>query len=378
MSIPGKMNLVGMLARLRAGEEGHAQIYLDLEGINLYRSGDQFYLYNTYSGLWIKSQPFMVCASISVTLARVINLVMDELLRTGQSKTAEIRELKNWLTQTPHLAYCQRVLSYIPSSSPPLQFDRHPDRLATLPLKGSQNLDLLTGVVRQRKRDDLFTFDCPILYQPRPNLYPLDLMISLMVGADRLRVVQSLLGLCLTGWKSPLTMIIVCGPGRFQLLDPLVYLLDRFHWRARKGQLVQSIRPPIKPLELNSASESESVDASSLDVTKLEAVRCLTTLDPADQLDSILVQALHNQSIKLIVANSVAPRETEVSIPGSTVIHVSSVKGSIDPLIFLPWLVDGVRLWYEHLHPDPDSESDSEIQIKTVTIDPYSPKSLLK
>jgi hypothetical protein len=361
------MNFAGMLSRLRAGEKGHAQIYLDLEGSNIYRHNDQFYLYNTYSGLWVKSQFFMVCAAISGTMSRVINLVMDELLRSAHVEMDVIRELKDWLTQTSHLAYCQRVLNEIPSSDMPMQFNRHPDRSSYLPLKGCHNLDLVTGTVRQRKRDDLFTFDCPILYQPRGNMYPLDLMISLMVGADQVRVAQSLLGLCLTGWKSPITMLILCGPGRFQLLDPLIYLLDRFHWRCRQGQLV---RPSPQLIQSNPSTED---DSTTIDLTKLQSTRCVTTLDYAKNLDPIRVQALQNQGIKLIVVNGSPPDSTEPPIQGSTIIHVSSVKGSIDPLILLPWLVDGVQLWYQHLHSNPNINTMSSPEI-----DPYSPKSLVE
>jgi hypothetical protein len=395
------MNFAGMLLRLRAGAKGHAQIYLDLEGPNIYRYANQFYLYNTYSGLWVKSQPFLVCASISGTMARVINLVMDELLRSAQVDIDVIRELKDWLTRTAHLTYCQQVMTEIPASNVPLQFNHHPDRHAYLPLKGCHNLDLVTGTVRQRKRDDLFTFDCPINYQPRANMYPLDLMISFMVGADQVRVVQSLLGICLTGWRSPITMIILCGPGRFQLLDPLIYLLDRFHWRYRPGQLM----PPLTPsTQLNPSSDD---DSTLIDLTKHPSVRCVTTLDPANHLDLGRVRALQTHGIKLIVVNSStpsAPNETKPAIEGSTIIHVSSVKGTIDPSTFLPWLVDGVRLWYQHLHSNvpnvPDvtnltkfndvNDSDDATDVTNVAnvtniatmqapeIDPYSPKSLVE
>lgn len=157
MSISLNMNLSTMLSRLRLGEEGHAKIYLELEGANIYREVEsgKIYLYNAYSCLWVKSQPFMVCSSISLTMARVINLLMDQLLRSSQFDSSEIAELKDWLNQTTQLSYCQRILSHIPTSSEPLLFDRHPDRLTYLPIKGCQNLDLLTGTVRPRKRDDL-------------------------------------------------------------------------------------------------------------------------------------------------------------------------------------------------------------------------------
>lgn len=208
-------------------------------------------------------------------------------------------------------------------------------------------------------------------------------MISLMVGSNQVRDLQSLLGLCLTGWKSPISMIILCGPGRFQLIDPLIYLLDRFHWRCRRGQLLRPSMNSVKATdsEESSANLGDSISQNSpssgpLDLSRLLSTRCITTLESANLLDLIQIQALQNQSIKLLVLNKSTPNAKDLPVPGSAVFHVSSVKGTIDPLVFLPWLVDGIRYGYQPFQSN-DTSTDSDCD-DIPESDPYSPKSHLE
>jgi hypothetical protein len=324
------MDLNLILSRLESGMDGHAKIYLEMEGANIHRDGDIVYLYNPYVGLWIKSPPFLVWASISLTMSRVINLAVEQLLRSTSFNHETLQGLHKWFSRTSQLSYCQEVWRLIPSNSNPLLLDRDPHTAFLLPIKGGHTLNLSTGKIRQRKRDDFFTRDCPVLYQSRPNVDPLDLTITLMVGAENVRHLQSLFAVCLTACISPFSMLVLCGPGRFQLADPLLYLLNHFHWRCRQGQLVhpeamKKIEPSVEPL----------------DFTRLLGVRCMTTLDLAESLDRIQVQALQNQGIKLIVLNSRIPKSR--SIPGMQVIHVGSIKSQIHPGMLLHWLVDASR-----------------------------------
>jgi len=333
-------------------EAGHAKVFYELEKGNLCICDDShngesckitksIYIYNPHSRLWMTGESHMLFAMITTTMSRILNLTIESLLRTPQESNKNIEKLKKCLSLVDKSSYVKKVthhLFIILLKEPvTIKMNCHPDSLDLLPIKQGCNIDLKTGLLYPRKRENFFTYECLAIPGVYPNLSSLDLMISLMVGADKVRNFQTFMGLCLTGWRSPLQMIILSGSGRFQLLDPLMFVLDKFHCRLNKGLLHKNDQK----------------------LPSLRLYRCVTSLDDAIGIDQEKVNSLSTQSIKLIVVNTQSPKQ---EIPHSAHFHVNYVKGVISPNDLLAWLIDGVKMWYSHSLPHDQTHKHDHVR----------------
>jgi len=135
------------------------------------------------------------------------------------------------------------------------RLDRRPD---ALPIRGGRLLDLRTLEVRPRTREDLFSFELDVDFQGRGAYPHAERFFTEIACGDRdlVRVLQRLLGYCLTGEISERALFIWWGEGRngkSTVVDLMKRILGRMYSAIDERVLMQQERrggatPELMPL----------------------------------------------------------------------------------------------------------------------------------
>jgi len=83
-----------------------------------------------------------------------------------------------------------------------------------LPIKGGKVIDLKTGMIHLRTKEDYFTYEADVDYTPKRSEATMNLINTIMCNnADNIKYLQKILGYCLTAKMDARVYFIFYGKG---------------------------------------------------------------------------------------------------------------------------------------------------------------------
>jgi P4 family phage/plasmid primase-like protien len=298
-------------------DEGLSDIFVNFERENLrvVDSKGSCYLWSDRSKLWESHHKGWISNRISTTLEKVIRHAMEE--ETDEEELKQLRSLcKYVLSSSGSRAIMQKVLPKLEDLKFAETLNSDPD---VLPLRDGKILLLSTGEIRQRTREDLFSFECPVL--PTKNSAQLKrvdkFMLSIANDNEELKIfLQKQLGYFMTGHTSERCFFIWWGVGangKGTICNLMKHILNRFYVAASKDVFVKggqhksgSATPQLVPLI--GARMAVFAESSKEETLNAEQIKSLSGNDTISYRPMYGEQSSFTPICKLIMQTNHKPK----------------------------------------------------------------------
>lgn len=222
--------------KLSDGHKGPAEIVLEtykdkLETMNI---ETDIRLYNEHNKLWEIIPHGKLATLIPDIIQPIYNKKIKKIakiikiyIKVGKEKSSECIELQKIISRlriaksnTSLLGFCKSVATWVIQKLYIPNFKGMFDNLSNiLPIKEGRVVDLLTGEVRERKKEDRFSYEIPIEYHKGKKNETLFRFFSEIMLEDTLseekrvkvKFLQRLLGYAFTGTCQEQIMVVFCG-----------------------------------------------------------------------------------------------------------------------------------------------------------------------
>lgn len=240
------------------GDDGHADIFVeavknDIKCVDVKHNA--FVLWNEATGLWdegtidhliervVKILPPIVMEEFGEFSKRVAAIPDPERQKQMQSKLGfylKIAKSAYLVTHAAAVARVAKVRLYEPTF-----MDKLDSNNDLFPIKGKRVINLRTGEVRERVRDDYFSFECPVNYDPNASSEVIDRFLAdITLKEEGLpEYLQAILGSCLTGHTFLQEIYIFHGPeggnGKSTLIGLMTAILGKYFCQLSKEVVIK-------------------------------------------------------------------------------------------------------------------------------------------
>lgn len=204
------------------GDVGLAQVYCQLKQGQMFRVRQKkevlIYMWNEKELLWIEAHPVLLKADVLETICEWSRKKREELRALNNSQETEIsmKLYSNLETKLWKAEYKNKIISEIPAWLPENQelFKTLDSIEHLLPVAGGEVVDLKTGKVRKRTREDYFTFEVPTRYNKNAKpLFEQLLRDDFLGNEEMVECVTSYFGYSITGCTDQRKMFVTVGTG---------------------------------------------------------------------------------------------------------------------------------------------------------------------
>lgn len=206
------------------------------------------WIWNDNSKIWVEGSDDMLINSIMVNIRPIILSCMrliHQNIKSGDDNVEKLdifeKKLRQLFSKLGTVSYCASIALLIRARSyNPLFIDMLDNNNDILPINNGKVINLRTGEVRERLREDYCTFICPADYNPGTTSVAIDNFLDdITLGDNDLKLfLQGILGLCLTGHTHTQQMYIFYGPGgangKTTLINMVATVLGSFFVQAHK------------------------------------------------------------------------------------------------------------------------------------------------
>ena len=224
---------------------------------------DKFYLWNEEQLLWRRGDHNILVNKVRTVVTEMLNQVIDAFEKDlakfakDMAKAKEDKKVENLAKMSESVKHklkeCQAVYKRVTQThgatavarlcSEPLFDDSFEDRVNAmqgfLPVRNGLVIDLRTGESRKRTKEDLFTIECPVSFNPAA---PMDDVLryaeDISIGNDK-EMLQTVLGHAITGDTTAQKIIILHNPqggaSKSTLMNFLSGILGEFFQNAERS-----------------------------------------------------------------------------------------------------------------------------------------------
>jgi len=241
------------------GDVGLAQVYCQLKQGQMFRVRQKkevlIYMWNEKELLWVESHPVLLKVDVFEAICEWSRKKREELKALNKPQETEVTmklysslETKIWYSENRN-----KIVNEIPVWLPENQelFKALDSIEHLLPVAGGEVVDLRTGEVRKRTREDYFTFEVPTKYNKNAEpLFEQLLRDDFLGNEEMVECVTSYFGYSITGCTDQRKMFVTVGTGAngksiaFKLLE---HTLDSPTYATGDKSIVNGLVKPGAP-----------------------------------------------------------------------------------------------------------------------------------
>ena len=256
------------------------------------------------------------------------------------------------------------------------KFDNNP---LLYPILHNKVINLLTQEIRDRNKDDYFTFECPVEWNPTANQDSIRLFFNqIMLGdTDMIELLQIILGYSITGYTDLNKFFIFFGSGgngKTALMNLIKGLLGKYYCQSDDSVFIKKRSPSagaanpflydLKGKRIVCLSETEKGDAimesqiknfTGGDFIKTRNIfegaiefrpnfKCFILTNNLPRISTD--QALWNRLIAIKFRANFVDNPTKENEYKRDVDFFHSLSSPENRSAFLNWLLEGCKLWF--------------------------------
>lgn len=231
---------------LHMGERTTCDFYCKVKGDNIRCIGKSCYIWDENMKLWNESTG-SILIDISNMICNAYRHEIDKYNRKGRND--KVKELSKDLSRFSSHRNVEQVFKYVREilACRNSDFVNEVNQKANLiPIRNGKVLELDTGTVRDRVKEDYFTFECNVDYLPEKNKlkHAQKFFTEIMNGnKDDTKYLQKCLGYCMTGESDGRCFLIFWGEGangKSSLVELINMCMGKFFQPISKSVLINT------------------------------------------------------------------------------------------------------------------------------------------